>query len=379
MPKKLLVVGGGDGGTILANRLARRLSREELEIEVIDKEQTHYYQPGFLFVAFGETSREKISKPRRKLYSPGVRFTEAEVEKIDLGEREVRLKGGERRSYDYLVIATGSVLNYGDVEGFKEGANHIWTIEDAEKLYRDLKNFKGGSVVVGIGGLTYKCPVAPLEIAFLLDEFLRVRGIREKSEIKFVSPLERPYGPRLLNRVILENMRVRGIEPVTFFTVDRIDPERKEVHSMEGDSLKYDMLILSPPHRGADVILNSGIGDDEGWIPVDKHYLNVSGYDDAFAIGDATNLPVPKTGVIAHFEASSVADNIYYELKGLEKRTMFDGQSFCIIEMGREQASAQVSNYYYTEAPGLIPTRVLHLAKLAMNTMYWTCILGGYI
>jgi sulfide:quinone oxidoreductase len=291
----------------------------------------------------------------------------------------VRLKGGELRSYDYLVISTGSVMNYDDIPGFMGNVDHFWTLEDAEKLHRKVKEFEGGKVVVGIGGLTYKCPVAPLEIAFLLDDYFRAKGIREKVDMKFISPLERPYGPRLLNRVIVEEMRRRNIEPITFFTVDRVDGESRKVISMEGDSLDYDLLVLSPPHRGADLILNSGIGDDEGWIPVDKHYLNVKGYDDAFAIGDATNLPIPKTGVIAHFEASTVADNIYYEINGLERRSLFDGQSFCIIEMGRELASAQVSNYYYTEAPGLIPTRVLHLAKLAMNTMYWTCILGGYI
>lgn len=379
MPKKLLVVGGGDGGTILANRLARRLRREELETEVIDKEDTHFYQPGFLFVAFGEASRKEVSRPKGRIYSEGVKFTRAEVSKIDLGDRRVLLSSGEEKRYDYLVIATGSTLDYDDIQGFREGANHVWTLEDAEKLHHALKSFKGGTIVIGIGGLTYKCPVAPLELAFLTDEFLRARGLREKTEIKFVSPLERPYGPRLLNRVIVEKMRERGIEQVTFFTVDRIDPQRREVHSLEGETLRYDMLILSPPHRGADVVINSGIGDDEGWIPVDKHYLRIKDYDDAFSIGDATNLPVPKSGVIAHFEASTVADNLYYELKGLERRAMFDGQSFCVIEMGREQASVQVSNYYYTEAPGLLPTKVLHLAKLAMNTLYWTCILGGYV
>ncbi len=375
---KVLVVGGGDGGTIFANRLARR-APQGVEIEVIDKSDVHYYQPGFLFVAVGESSRERISKSRSKIYRRGVKFTRAEVERIDLDDRKVRLKGGEVKSYDYLVISTGSVMNYDDIPGFRGNVDHFWTLEDAEKLHSKIKEFKGGKVVVGIGGLTYKCPVAPLEIAFLLDDYFRAKGVREKVDIKFISPLERPYGPRLLNRVIVEEMKRRDIETVSFFTVDRVDGESKKVISMEGDSLDYDLLVLSPPHRGADVILNSGIGDDEGWIAVDKHYLNVKGYDDAFAIGDATNLPIPKSGVIAHFEASTVADNIYYELSGLERRSLFDGQSFCIIEMGRELASAQVSNYYYTEAPGLIPTKVLHLAKLAMNTMYWTCILGGYI
>lgn len=376
--KKILVVGGGDGGTIFANRLARRAPKE-VDIEVIDKSDIHYYQPGFLFVAIGESSREKISKKRAKLYTKSIRFTQAEVEKIDLDDRRVILKGGEVKSYDYLVISTGSTINYDDIPGFRDSVNHFWTLDEAEKLYNRIKDFKSGNVVVGIGGLTYKCPVAPLEIVFLIDDYFRAKGIRDKVNIKFLSPLERPYGPKLPSKIMTEEMKKRDIEPVTFFTVDRVDADRKKVISMEGDSLSYDLLILSPPHKGADVIFNSGIGDEEGWIPVDKHYLNVKGYDDVFAVGDSTNLPIPKTGVIAHFEASTVADNIYYDLMGVGRRGIFDGQSFCIIEMGRALASGQVSNYYYTESPGLIPSRILHLAKLAMNTIYWTCILGGYI
>ncbi len=378
MPSKVLIIGGGDGGTILANRLVRKVP-DRVEVEVIDRSDLHWYQPGFLFVAVGEAEKEDITRPRRRLYRKRVRFTKGEVERIDLDDRKVRLKGGEERTYDYLVIATGSTLNYEEIPGFKEAVNHMWTFDDAKKLFNRLMGFKGGKLVVGVGGLTYKCPVAPLEIAFLADEFLRIRGVREKTEIKYVSPLERPYPPRLLSKVMVENMEERGIEPVTYFTVDEIDPERKEVRSMEGDSLKYDLLILTPPHRGADVVIKSGIGDDEGWIPVDRYFLNVKGYDDAYAVGDATALPTPKTGVVAHFQASTVADNIAYEIMGESKRVMFDGQSFCLIEMGRGVASAQVSNYYYKDAPGLIPSRVLHLAKLAMNRIYWTCILSGNI
>ncbi len=378
MPKKVLIIGGGDGGTILANRLMRKVPGQ-VEVEVIDKRDIHWYQPGFLFVAIGEADREDITKPRQRLYRKGIRFTKAEVEKIDLDNREVKLKGDKRKGYDYLVIATGSTLNYEEIPHFKESVSHMWTFNDAKELFKKLMSFKGGKLVVGIGGLTYKCPVAPLEIAFLADEFLRIRGIREKTEIKYVSPLERPYPPRLLSKIMVENMEKRGIEPVTYFTVDEIDPDRKEVRSMEGDSLSYDLLILSPPHKGADVVINSGIGDDEGWIPVDKYFLNIKGYDDAFAVVDATALPTPKTGVVAHFQASTVADNIAYEIKGESKRVMFDGQSFCLIEMGRSVASAQVSSYYYKDAPGLIPSRVLHLAKLAMNRIYWTCILSGNI
>ncbi len=378
MSKKVLVIGGGDGGTIFANRLMRKVPGE-VEVEVIDKSDLHWYQPGFLFVAVGEADKEDITKQRRRLYREGIRFTQAEVTEIDLDDRRVKLANGEDRVYDYLVIATGSTLYYDEIPGFREAVNHMWTFDDAEKLFEELMRFKGGRLVVGVGGLTYKCPVAPLEIAFLADEFLRVRGVREETEIKYISPLERPYPPRLLSKVMVENMEERGIEPVTYFTVDEIDPERREVRSMEGDSLKYDLLILTPPHRGADVIIRSGIGDDEGWIPVDKYFLNIKGYDDAFSVGDATALPTPKTGVVAHFQASTVADNIAYEIKGESKRVMFDGQSFCLIEMGRGVASAQVSSYFYKDAPGLIPSRVLHLAKLAMNRIYWTCILSGNI
>ncbi len=377
-PSKVLVIGGGDGGTIFANRLMRKIPKQ-VEIDVIDKNDVHWYQPGFLFVAIGEADEKDITKPRWRLYREGIRFTKAEVEHIDLDDRKVKLRGGEERSYDYLVVATGSVLNYEEIPNFKESVSHMWTFNDAKKLFDKLMNFKGGKLVVGIGGLTYKCPVAPLEIAFLADEFLRITGVREKTEIKYVSPLERPYPPRLLNKIIVENMEKRNIEPITYFTVDSIDPDKKKVYSMEGDSLDYDLLILSPPHRGSDVVMNSGIGDEEGWIPVDKYFLNIKGYDDAFAIGDAVSLPIPKTGVVAHFQASTVADNIAYEIKGESKRVMFDGQSFCLIEMGREVASAQVSSYYYKDAPGLIPSRILHLAKLAMNRIYWTCILGGNI
>ncbi len=378
MPKKVLIVGGGDGGTILANRLMRKVPND-VEIEVIDRSDLHWYQPGFLFVAVGEADKGDITRPRRRLYRRGIKFTNAEVERIDLDDRKVRLKGGEERTYDYLVVATGSTLNYDEIPGFREAVNHMWTFDDARRLFQKLMEFRGGKLVVGVGGLTYKCPVAPLEIAFLADEFLRIRGVREKTEIKYVSPLERPYPPRLLSKVMVENMEERGIEPVTYFTVDEIDPEKGEVRSMEGDSLEYDLLILTPPHRGADVVIRSGMGDDEGWIPVDRYFLNIEGYDDAFAVGDATALPTPKTGVVAHFQASTVADNIAYEIRGESRRVMFDGQSFCLIEMGRGVASAQVSNYYYKDAPGLIPSRVLHLAKLAMNRIYWTCILSGNI
>ncbi len=379
MPRKVLIVGGGDGGTILANRLAKRLSEDEAEITVIDKSDLHWYQPGFLFVAVGEASKEDITKPRARLYRKGIRFVWDEVTRIDLDDRKIELKKGGSKTYDYLVVATGSIQDYSYIPGFREAVYHMWTFEDAQKLYSQLMKFGGGKLIVGVGGLTYKCPVAPLEIAFLADEFLRIRGVREKTEIKYVSPLDRPYPPRLLNKIMMENMKERDIEPITYFTVDEIDPEKKEVRSMEGESLKYDLLILTPPHRGAEVVISSGIGDDDGWIPVDKYFLNIKGYDDAFAIGDATALPTPKTGVVAHFQAATVSDNIAYEIKGLSKRTMFDGQSFCLIEMGRGVASAQVSNYHYKDAPGLIPSRILHLAKLAMNKIYWTCILSGNI
>ncbi len=379
MPRKVLIVGGGDGGTILANRLVKKLPANQVEVEVIDKSDVHWYQPGYLFVAVGEAEAGDISRKRPSTLRKGVKFTKAEVERIDLDNREVTLKDGSKKGYDYLVIATGSTINYEEIPGYKEGADHIWTFEAAMKLREKLFSIKEGKVVVGIGGLAYKCPVAPLEVAFLADELFRRRGVRDRIEMKYISPIDRPYGPKLLNEVIEEEMKRRGIEPVTFFSVDYVDAEKKVVNSLEGDSLEYDILVLTPPQKGADVIFRSGIGDDEGWVSVDKHFLNVQGYDDAFAIGDATALPTPKTGVIAHFQAATLANNLAVEITGEGIREMFDGQSFCVIETGFGKASAQVSNYYNSTAPGLIPNWLLHAMKLAMNKMYWKCILTGMI
>ncbi len=376
MEKRVLILGGGDGGTILANRLARRLGPDELSIEVIDKEGTHWYQPGFLFSAVGEAEREEISLCRVALYKENVKFTQAEVTKIDLDDRKVSLKDGSERSYDYLVIATGSTLYYDDIPGFKGGADHFWSFGASMRLRKKLMSIKSGRVLVGVGGLTYKCPVAPLEMVFLADELFRRRGVRDSIELVYLSPMGRAYGPHLLNKLVEEEMAKRGIELVTYFTVDEIDGKNRKVMSAEGDSLDYDILILSPPHRGSEVIINSGIGDDEGWVPVDKHFLTVKGYDDAFAIGDATALPIPKTGVVAHFQAATLANNIAADIRGGIKET-FDGQSFCLIEMGESRASAQVSNYRYNIPPGLIPNWLFHAMKMAFTKMYWKYILTG--
>ncbi len=379
MGKSILILGGGDGGTILANRLAKKLSLSEASIEVIDKEETHWYQPGFLFTAIGEVQKEDISSCRIALYRDGVRFTQAEALEIDLDDRKVKLSDGTQRSYDYLVVATGSSLSYEEIRGFKEGADHFWSYDAALKLQQKLMSLREGKVVVGIGGLTYKCPVAPLEIAFLVDELLRKRGIRDRIELRYISPIGKAYGPHLLSKIIEDEMEKRDIKLTTYFTVDSIDPDKKKVYSMEGDSLDYDLLILSPPHRGSDVVMNSGIGDEEGWIPVDKYFLNIKGYDDAFAIGDAVSLPIPKTGVVAHFQAATLANNIATEIKGEGIKEMFDGQSFCLIEMGFSRSSANVSNFRYNVAPGLIPNWLYHAMKLAFTKMYWKYILTGLI
>ncbi len=379
MAKKVLILGGGDGGTILANRLVKKLSPDQVEVEVVDKSDIHWYQPGFLFVATGEAEKEDISRRRPKLFRKGVKFTKGEAKKIDLDNRSVEISDGTKKTYDYLVIATGSSLNPDEIPGFTEGVDHFWNYDAAMKLRKKLFSIKEGKVIVGIGGLLYKCPVAPLEIVFLAEEIFRRRGVRDKIEIKYVSPIDRAYAPHLLNKVIEDEMKKRGIDVITFFSVDTVDPEKKVVNSLEGDSLEYDLLILTPPQQGAKVVRDSGIGDDEGWIPVDKYFLNVEGYDDAFAVGDATALPTPKTGVIAHFQAATLANNLAVEITGEGTKELFDGQSFCVIETGMGKASAQVSNYFYDVPPGLIPNWLLHAMKLAMNKMYWRCILSGMI
>jgi sulfide:quinone oxidoreductase len=249
--------------------------------------------------------------------------------------------------------------------------------EESSKIWNAIQNFDGGHVVVGIAGVPHKCPPSPNEAAFLVDDYFREQGTRDKVKITFVTPYPRPYPAEPMSKVVEPRFQQRGIEVVTFFNVESVDPAKREVYSLEGESLQYDLLIMVPPHRGADVIMKSGIGDADGWIPTDKGTLRIVGYENAYAIGDATNIPVSKTGVTAHLEAIVAVDNVISSIRKGGKLFKYNGRINCPFEMGSGQASFVVGSYDMP-VKQIQPSRIRYMMKKAFARFYWQTLSGSW-
>ena len=374
--KKILVLGGGVGGTIVANIVARRL-KENAEVTVVDKSGKHVYQPGFVYVAFGDEQIDNIVKDERSLLNKNVKLITKEAVKIDPRERKVLLADSKHLYYDYLVIATGSRIVPEEVKGLKEGAHHFYEVDAAEKLRQALKTFNGGRVVVGVGGLPYKCPPAPAEAACQLDYYFTKRGIRDKVQIEFLSPLPRVFPLESVNPFVTKIFEEKQIAYRTFFNVDYVDPQAKKVYSLEGDSVDYDLLILVPPHRGAKVIEDSGLGDRGGWVPTDKYTLKAKGFDDIYVVGDATDIPISKAGATAHYEAKVVAENIVAEIKGYGNLRVYDGKVSCFCDAGFKKGISLSFDYTHPPKPPSTLTRSAYLGKVILNKLYWWTVPSG--
>ncbi len=370
---KVLVLGGGVGGTFVANKLSRH---NEVEVTVVDATGVHQYQPGLLYVPFGWEEPRKLRFEERKLLNPKVNLVTAVVERIDPDKRQVKVMHDGTLSYDYLVLATGSCPIPDEIPGLAEGGHHFYTEPAAIKLRAALESFSGGHIVVGIGGFPYKCPPAPIEFTLLLDDWLRQKGLRQKTEITFVTPLPQAFSIPTVVPLVEELFARKGIKVETFFNTDSVDPEKRVVTSLEGMELPYDLLVLIPPHRGAPVIDASGLGDKGGWVPTDKFTLQVKGHDRLFALGDATDLPVSKSGAAAHFEAPVLAHNLLRLIQDKEPDAKYDGSVMCFVEAGEGKATMLRFNYDQPPQPPR-PSRAIKALKTLMNRFYPVAIPRG--
>lgn len=378
----IVVVGGGSGGTIAANQLAKQLRQEtragQVKIYLISNSRVHLFQPGYLHVAFKNQNTKDIARNEETLLREEVHCLFQEAEKLDLAKQEVTLKSGERITFQYLVIATGSVPDPETIPGLKEASLNFHTSpEESKKIWDTIQQFDGGHVIIGIAGVPHKCPPSPNEAAFLLDDYFRNHGVRDKVKITFVTPYPRPYPAEPMSRVVEPRFQKRGIEIVTFFNVESVDPAKREIYSLEGESLSYDLLIMVPPHRGADVIIRSGISDSDGWIPTDKNTMRVQGYDNVYAIGDATNIPVSKTGVTAHLEAMVAADNIVSSVRAKRQLYKYNGRINCPFEMGSGKASFVVGSYDMP-VKEIQPSRIRYAMKKVFARFYWRTLSGNW-
>jgi sulfide:quinone oxidoreductase len=384
--KRIVILGGGVGGTLTANLLSRKLRRQvkagAVTITVVDQTGQHTYQPGFMYIAMGGERAEKLQRPERGLLDGGVNLVVGEVEKVDEATQSVQLKDGERIGYDYLVLATGSRILPEAIEHFDTEAHHFYSAPDALKLRKALDAFKGGKIVVAIAGMPYKCPPAPLEVSFLIESELRDRGLRDKSEVHFCSPIGRAFTIESVSEMATPIFEQKGIEVHTFFNVEAIDPARKVVMSLEGEELPYDLLILVPPHKGQQFLMDSGLAPAPGgWLPTDRATLQVGGRPNVFALGDATDLPLSKAGSTAHFEAPVVTERIAASVMGRDvdpKHGDYQGKVMCFFEIGDGKGTLLQFDYEHPPRPPK-PNQLWHLGKIVFNKTYWHTVPKGRV
>jgi sulfide:quinone oxidoreductase len=391
--KQIVILGGGTGGTMTANRLRRRFGADEAEIHVVDRNDRHVYQPGLLFVPFGLTSLDEIVRPRRRQLREGIAFHETEVARVELDREEVVLLDGDVLPYDVLVVASGVRLQPEETEGltgpgWNEHVFTFYTAEGADALRGALEQFDGGRLVVNLVDMPIKCPVAPLEVAFLADWHLRERGIRSRTELVYATPLDGAFTKPIASEHLGSLLAEKEIELVTEFNAGEVDGAGGTLGSYDGRTLDFDLLVTIPLHGGAAYLESSpGLADALGFVPTDKATLQTTAKPNVFALGDATDLPTSKAGSVTHFEAEVLTENIGRYLADRELTQGFDGHANCFIETGFHKALLIDFNYETEPLPGHFPSalglpllresRLNHLGKLAFQWVYWHALLPG--
>jgi len=382
----VVVLGGGVGGTLAANLIARKLRHRvqagQAQITVVDQTGRHAYQPGYMYIAMGHEDARKLVRPERGLLDSNVNLLVDEIVGIDTTNQQVRLASGTVLQYQHLVIATGSRIVPEELPGFVGEAHHFYTPTASTRLRMALDRFTGGRIVIGIAGIPYKCPPAPLEVSFLIEAELRERGLRDKSEIHFCSPIGRAFTIESVSDMATPIFEAKGIELHTFFNVETIDAERKVITSLEGEELGYDLLILVPPHRGQQFLIDSGLAPAPGgWLPTDRNTLRVGGRPNVFALGDATDLPLSKAGSTAHFEAPVVAEGVVAAIEGREpsgKHAAYEGRVMCFFEVGDGKGTLLRFDYDHPPTPPK-PNVFWHLGKIAFNKTYFHTVPRGRV
>jgi sulfide:quinone oxidoreductase len=392
--KRIVILGAGTAGTAMANRLVRLLPEDGWQVTLVDRDDVHIYQPGLLFLPFGMYRDDELTRPRTRTVDPRVDLRLTAIDRVDPAAKRIALANGESIGYEFLILATGSQILPETMpgltaEGWRTTAHDFYTLEGARALRGAFERFEGGRVVINIAELPIKCPVAPLELAFLADAYFTQRGIRNKVELVYATPLEGAFTKPVASRTLGDMLGRRGINVVGDFAASSVDGRKRRVSSYDGRELDYDLLITIPTHGGADVIAHSGLGDSGGWIPTDRHTLAATAAVDTFAIGDATDLPSSKAGAVAHFQADVLTENVLAAIDNRPLTARFDGHANCFIETGHGKAMLIDFNYETEPLPGKFPlpgigpfslleeSAINHWGKLAFKWIYWNVLLAG--
>jgi sulfide:quinone oxidoreductase len=379
MTDHVVVLGGGTGGTVLANDLADRLGPElddgDVRVTLVNDDPEHVYKPVWLYVPFGQREPADGRRPLAELVDDRIDLRIDRVTGIDTDAQQLRFRdGGETISYDYLVLATGSTLAPAEIPGLAEGGHDYYSEDGAEALREELLAFEEGHLVLSVIGSPHMCPAAPLEFVFMADDWFRERGLREDVEITYTYPIQRVHGNPHIAEWAQPLMDERAINVETFFNAEEIDPEEQTITSMEGTDLDYDLLVSIPPHRGVDLIEEAGLGDS-GWVDVDKHTLEAEAAENVYALGDTADTGVPNAGSVAHYQAGVVGQRLASEIRGRPATATYDGKTLCFIETGMDAASFVEFDYENPPSPAR-PSQKLHWSKLAYNESYWLTARG---
>ncbi len=388
--KQIVILGGGTAGTMMAHHLNRSLNKG-WQINLVDPDPVHYYQPGYLFIPFGWYKEQDIVKERGSLLPRSTNWIRNEAERIEPDQNRVTLKNGDVLDYDILIIATGSHIAPEETEGMlgPEWRNSIfdfYSIQGAKALHSAMESFKGGNLVVHVNEMPIKCPVAPLEFSFLSDYYFKRKGIRDKVKITYVTPLGGAFTKPVASAALGHLMTDKNIDVVADYTVEHIDNESKKMVSYDGRQIPFDLLVTVPTNMGDPLMERSDLGDELNFVPVNKHTLQARKKDNIFVIGDATDVPTSKAGSVGHFEGELLIENIHRYIQGKELQPSFDGHANCFIESGHKKGLLIDFNYDQEPVPGKFPlagigpmsllkeNRMNHLGKLAFKWIYWNMI-----
>lgn len=392
--KRIVILGAGTAGTMMANKLRNTLDKEEWDITIVDQFKTHYYQPGFLFIPFGIYSRQDVIKPKADFIPAGVNMIFSEIDRIEGEANKVYLEGGKILNYDYLIIATGTKTFPDETPGLQDKLWYkeifdFYTVEGAVALQKFFKGWEGGKLVMAITEVPYKCPVAPLEFVFLADAYFTEIGIRDKVDITYVTPMSGAFTKPVATKMLSELLVEKNIKVIPDFYIERVDNDEKKLVSYDELEVPFDVLTVVPVNMGDEMIERSGLGDDMNFVPTDKETLQSKQHENIFVLGDASNIPTSKAGSVAHFAAEILFENLMSAIEGRPLNAKFDGHANCYIETGFGKGALIDFNYDTEPLPGTFPlpgigpfgllknTKINHYGKVMFRWIYWHILLKG--
>jgi sulfide:quinone oxidoreductase len=392
--KRLLVLGGGTAGTMAVNRLRRLLDSSEWQITIVDQNELHFYQPGYLFLPFGVYGKNDVIKPKRHFMPDGVTLIMSPISAIEPDQNQVKLANGQTLKYDFLFIATGADIYPQQTTGLAEhewgkSIHTFYSFEGALALHKYLNSWQGGRLVVNVVENPIKCPVAPLEFLMLADWYFTEKGIRDKVELIYATPLTGAFTKPKASKLLGHLLEDKNIKVVPEFMIEHVDPDAKKIVAYDEQEVEYDLLVSVPLNMGAEVVGKAGLGDELNFVPVDNHTFLSNKYANIFALGDAAAVPASKAGSVAHFAIETFGENFVRYTEGQALKPVFDGHANCFIESGFGKGLLIDFNYETEPLPGRYPlpgigpftlleeSSANHWGKLMFKWMYWNILLKG--